>query len=266
MSFFSNKVVWITGASSGIGEALVNSLARQGSKIILSARKTDELQRVRTQAGLNDTNSLILPLDLGDSAAFPSLTDTAVARFGRIDILVNNGGISQRSYAEDTPLSIDRQIMEVNYFGQVALTKSVLPFMIRQKSGHIVVISSVSGKFGFFLRSAYSASKHALHGFFDSLRMEVHRHNINVLLVCPGKVKTNISVNALKADGRTHGVMDESQEKGISAQACAEKIISAIQHGREEIYAGQRKERTALWMKRFFPRLFSKIIRKQKPE
>ena len=156
--------------------------------------------------------------------------------------------------------------MEINYFGQIALTKSVLPFMLKQKSGNIVVISSISGKFGFYLRSAYSASKHALHGFFDSLRMEIYTDNVKVLLVCPGKIKTNISINAVTSDGNKHGIMDESQEKGISAEGCAKQIISAIKSGKEEIYVGQQKQRTALWMKRMFPQWFSNIIRKQKPE
>ena len=156
--------------------------------------------------------------------------------------------------------------MEVNYFGQIALTKSVLPFMLKQKSGQIVVISSISGKIGFFLRSAYSASKHALHGFFDSLRMEIFNDNVKVLLVCPGKINTKISINALTAEGTQHGKLDESTAKGMSAEDCAKRILKAIKNNEKEIYVGQQKQRTALWLKRFFPKLFSNLIRKQKPE
>jgi len=266
VNFFENKVVWITGASSGIGEALVRQFAKENAKIILSSRNEKELQRVADSAKLNQTNCLILPFDLADTGNISSHTNKVVEKFGRIDILVNNGGISQRAYTKDTSLEIDRKIMEVNYFGQIALTKSVLPFMLKQKSGQIVVISSISGKIGFFLRSAYSASKHALHGFFDSLRMEILNDNVKVLLVCPGKINTKISINALTAEGTQHGKLDESTANGMSAEDCAKRILKAIKNNEEEIYVGQQKQRTALWLKRFFPKLFSNLIRKQKPE
>lgn len=266
MDLFKNKVAWVTGASSGIGEALVHELAKRQVKVILSSRNENELKRVRAAAKLDDTNSLILPLDLTDTTDIAQLCNKALERFGKIDLLFNNGGISQRAYANDTSLETDRKIMETNYFGQIALTKCVLPFMRSQKSGHIVVVSSISGKFGFYLRSAYSASKHALHGFFDSLRMEIHADNVKVLLICPGKIRTNISVNAIGSGGKKHGKMDKSQEHGMSAERCVVKILRAIESGKQEIYVGSFKERAALWMKRFFPKWFSVILRKQEPE
>lgn len=262
---FHNKVVWITGASSGIGEALAYALAREGARLILSARRAEELDRVKKQTQLGESDVLILPFDLAETSNASGWAAQVMNQFGRIDILVNNGGFSQRSYAKDTPIEIDRKIMEVNFFGTIALTKSVLPYMIRQNAGSIVVISSISGKFGFYLRSAYSASKHALHGFFESLRMEVFKNNISVLIVCPGKIKTNISINALTQNGSKHGVMDESHNSGISADECACQIIEALVRNREEIYVGG-KELKAVWIKRFFPNLFSRLIRKQKPE
>ncbi|HEY6159850.1 MAG TPA: SDR family oxidoreductase [Bacteroidia bacterium] len=263
---FKDKIVWITGASSGIGEGLAVAFAGEGAKLVLSARQKDELLRVQRRCGLNDDRCLLLPFDLADTKNVNQLRDEVMQKFGRIDILVNNGGIGQRSYALDTPIDIDRRIMEVNFFGTIALTKSVLMVMHKQNSGQIVAMSSVSGKVGFYLRSAYSASKHALHGFFDSLRMEVYKYNIGVLIVCPGRIRTNISINAVTEKGSKHGKMDEAQDKGLSPEECAKQILHALEAGREEIYVGQPREKQALLMKRFFPSLFSKIARRQKPE
>lgn len=263
MSVFYNKVVWITGASSGIGEALAKALASEGAQLILSSRRLDELERVKKT--LNSPKVLVLPLDLAQTDNTNELAKQVIEKFGRIDILINNGGISQRSLAKDTTLDIDRRVMEVNFFGTVALTKSVLPYMLKQQSGHIIVISSVVGKFGFYLRSAYSASKHALEGFFESLRIETYKDNIKILIVSPGKIRTNISVNAITENGGTHNKMDESTDKGLSAEECARQILNGIKNNKEDLLIG-RAEVRAVYLKRFFPKLFSKIIRKQKPE
>lgn len=265
MSIFKDKVVWITGASSGIGEALAKKFAASGARLVLSARRIGELKRVKNSVQLADKDVLILQLDLSDTSRVDTLTQQVLQKFGRIDVLVNNGGISQRSLTKDTPLEIDRKIMEVNFFGTVALTKSVLPHFLKQQSGQIIVISSISGKFGFYFRSAYSASKHALHGFFESLRMEVDKDHIKVLLVCPGKIRTNISVNAVTASGEKHNTMDPATDEGMSAEQCALKIITGVEKGKEELFIGG-KELKAVWIKRFFPGLFSKLIKKQKAE
>lgn len=265
MNSFQNKVVWITGASSGIGEALAKEFASNGAKLILSSRRKEELERVKKMLNKPDSDVLILPLDLADTTKTDNLAKQVIDTFGQIDILVNNGGISQRSLVKDTPLNIDRKVMEVNFFGTVALTKSVLPYMLKKQSGHIVVISSIVGKFGFYLRSAYAASKHALEGFFESLRIETYKDNIHVLIVCPGKIRTSISVNAITGDGGTHNKMDESTDKGLSPEECARHIINGIKKNKEELLIGGSEVR-AVWLKRFFPRLFSKIIRKQKVE
>ncbi|MCU0433986.1 MAG: SDR family oxidoreductase [Bacteroidia bacterium] len=262
---FANKVVWITGASSGIGEALAVEFARQGATLVLSSRRQTELERVQQACGLGADRCLILPLDLADTSEVDALTQQVVKTFGRIDVLVNNGGISQRALAKDAPVEIDRRIMEVNFFGQIALTKSVLPVMLAQRSGHIVVMSSIAGKFGFWYRTAYSASKHALHGFFESLRMEVEGEGLQVLIACPGKIRTDISLHALRPDGTAHNVMDKSQELGMPADECARQIIVAMKKGKEEVLIGGR-EIKAVWIKRHFPGLFAKIIRKQPKE
>ena len=266
MGKLAGKVVWITGASSGIGEALARSVWKEGAHLVLSARRQTELERVKKSLVLSGNQRvMILPMDLADTLASQNLADEVLREFGQIDILVNNAGVSQRSYTIDTPLSIDRKIMEVNFFGTVALTKAVLPSMVQRKSGLIIVISSISGKFGFYLRSAYAASKHALHGFFESLRMEVYKDNIQVMLVCPGKIKTSLSLHALTADGQEHNRMDDAIAAGIPAEQCADRILKGIFRGEEEIYIGG-KEIRAVWIKRFFPKIFSQLIRKQKAE
>jgi len=263
--FFKDNVIWITGASSGIGEALAKAIAKEGAKLVLSARRAEELERVKISCNLGNDNCLILPLDLSDTSAIDTLTKKVVEKFSRIDVLVNNGGISQRALAKDTPIDIDRKIMEVNFFGQVAVTKSVLPIMLKQKSGHIVVMSSISGKFGFWFRTAYSSSKHALHGFFESLRLETESEGIKILMAVPGKIKTNISLHALKEDGSKHNVMDKSQETGMSAEDCAAMILDAMKKNKEEILIGGR-EIKAVWLKRHFPKWFGKVIRRQARE
>jgi dehydrogenase/reductase SDR family member 7B len=264
MNAYKDKIVWITGASSGIGEALVYAFAKQDAKIILSARRRDELERVAKTAGLNNDNYLLLPFDLMNINSFEEKVKEVVKKFGRVDVLINNGGFSQRSEVIETPLDIDRKIMEVNYFANIALSKLVLPHMLSKKAGHIVTISSIAGKFGFYLRSSYSAAKHALHGFYESMRLENEKNGIQITIVCPGKIKTNVSINALTSDGGTHGHMDESHVNSMSADECAKRIIDAMLANKEEVLIGG-KELKAVFVKRFFPKLFSKIIRKQSP-
>lgn len=262
MASLEKKVVWLTGASSGIGEALAYELSKEGAQLILSARRKDELERVKgnctasAQAGIR-----ILPLDLEQESTLQLSTQAAIQIFGHIDILINNGGISQRSLVADTSLSVDRKIMEVNYFGAIALTKFLLPHFIHRQQGHFVNVSSLTGKFGTPYRSGYAASKHALHGFFDALRAEHYRDNIRVTMVCPGFIHTPITLSALTADGTPLNKMDEAQFKGKPADWCARKIVSAIESSKEEVYIGGR-EVFGVYLKRFFPGWFSRIIRK----
>ncbi len=259
---FNDKVIWITGASSGIGEAMAYAFAGKGAHLIVSARNTKRLNEVKDRCS-SPEHHLVLPLDLADSSIYSDSVRTVLDKFGRIDMLINNGGISQRSFALQTSLDTDRRIMETNFFGTVALTKSVLPSMLERGSGHIIVISSLVGKLGTPLRSTYSASKHALHGFFDSLRAELSAKGIKVLIVCPGFIRTNISINALCADGSCHGVMDDAQADGMTPEVCAEKIIQAVEQGKDEVLIGG-KELLGVYLNRFVPGIFNRIIARAK--
>lgn len=256
-----NKVVWLTGATSGIGEGLAYALAEQGAKLVISARREEELQKVAAKCK-EAAEVMILPLDLANPGNFEEKKEQVVNKFGKIDILINNGGISQRSLTKDTTLDVDRKIMDVNYFGTIALTKAVLPQFLKQNSGMFVVTTSTVGKIGTPYRSSYAASKHALHGFFDSLRAEVHNNNIKVLLVCPGFIQTNISINALIGNGETLGTMDKATAKGLTPKECANQIIKGILSEKQEIVVGGLKEKGGIFIKRFFPSLLSVIIRK----
>jgi len=262
VNHFSKQTAWVTGASSGIGEQLVYALSKQGAKVIVSSRKQADLEKVKANCAFPE-NIFVLPFDLADEAGIEAVFSKAITFSGRIDLLFNNGGISQRSHITETQMEVYHKLMNVNYFGTVALTKSVLPTMIKQKSGKIIVISSLMGKFSSPLRSGYAAAKHALHGFFDSLRLEMHTNNVSVLIVCPGFIKTNISVNSVTADGSKHNEMDDAQDQGMSASECAERILKAVQKGQHEVYLGG-KERFAIYLKRFFPKILHKILLKSK--
>jgi short-subunit dehydrogenase len=258
----NNKVIWITGASSGIGEALCYKLNEIGAKLIISSRSSDGLYQVKHNCTKNQLDIHVLPLDLENTSDLQSKANAALAIYGRIDIVIHSGGVSQRSLAMETDLDVAKKIMNINFWGTVALTKALLPSMLSNKEGHIVIISSLVGKFGTKFRSAYSASKHALHGYFDSLRSEIDK-KIGISIICPGFIKTNVTINALTADGTKQNTMDDAQANGMSANECASQIINAIKSGKEEVYIGG-KEKYAVILKRFLPGLFSKIVRNAK--
>lgn len=261
-----SKVIWITGASAGIGEATALEFAKDATaKLVLSARRVEELERVKEKINLPKQNVLILPMDVTKIELLEEKVQQVISTFGRIDVLFNNAGISQRGSVAESKFENYCKIMEINFFGVVALTQAVLPIMIAQKSGNIAVTSSISGKLGTPMRSGYCASKHALHGFFDSLRAEVHKDNIHVTLICPGYIRTDISKNAIAADGTSHGKMDDNQLKGLSAEKCAKKIIEAVERNKEEIYIGG-KEVLGIYLKRFFPKILARIVRNQAPK
>lgn len=257
-----NNVVWITGASSGIGEALSYRLNQAGAKLIISSRNTEALYLVKSKCSINPLDIHVLPLDLEDTLTLKEKAESALKIYGRIDLIIHSGGISQRALAIDTPIEVAQKIMNINFWGTVALTQAILPYMSSQQSGQIVVISSLVGKFGTKYRSAYSASKHALHGYFDSLRSEIAA-NVKICIICPGFIKTNVTINALKADGSKQNSMDDAQANGMSSDECARQIIKAITSGKEEAYIGG-KETYAVLFKRMFPGLFSKIVRRAK--
>jgi short-subunit dehydrogenase len=256
---FEDKVVWITGASGGIGEALALHLSTLGARLILSARREQKLLKVQTDCA-NPDNHFVLPLDLTHPGTLPDAARWVLDSCGHVDIMVHNAGISQRSLVVDTFPEVDRRILETNFFGPVALTKAILPSMLARQSGHLAVITSLVGKFGTPVRSAYAASKHALHGFFDSLRAELWQQGIRVTLVCPGFIRTELPLHALTGDGTPQGKMDRAQLAGYPVDRCASKIAQAIARGKEEVLIGG-KETYAVYLKRFFPSVFSRIIR-----
>lgn len=263
MENFKDNVVWITGASSGIGEALAYSFAKKGAKLILSGRNESALEHVKTNCLLFTDDCSVLAFDMLALEKFSAIVQKAKNFYGRIDYLCNNAGISQRSLIIETSLEIDRKVMELDYFSQVALTKEILPTFIEQRSGHIVVISSVAGKYGFHYRSAYSAAKHALVGFFETLRLELKDNPVYVTLVYPGRIHTNISINAITSNGSKHGIMDEAQRNGIPADLCAEKITKAVLKKKVELLIG-REELILVYLKRWFPSLYYKFVMKVK--
>jgi short-subunit dehydrogenase len=257
--YYNNQVVWVTGASSGIGEALALDLSRRGARLILSARDRKKLEAVRLRCAHPD-EARILPMDLSDLDRIDDVAAEGLSLYGRVDILINNGGVSQRSRVEDTSMDVYRRLIDTNYLGPIALTKAVLPGMRERRWGHLIVVSSLTGKFSTPLRSGYAASKHALHGFFDALRAEVSRDGIRVTVVCPGYVRTQVSINALTADGSPHGIMDAGQEKGMSPEKCADLILWAAERGRDEVVIGGF-ERMYVYFSRYFPDTFRKLIR-----
>jgi short-subunit dehydrogenase len=261
-NYFQDKVIWLTGASSGIGEALVYALANEQPKLVLSSRKRAELERVAAQSGLPPENIFILPLDLEEYQEMPALTQKVIAKFGRIDILINNAGLSQRSAVVDTDLTVDQQIMNVNFLGTIALTKAVLPFMIEDEQGQIISVASVAGEVATPKRSSYAAAKAAVIRFMDALRAEVHEHDIHIGIINPGYVRTNISINALTGDGTPQATMDSRTDKGLSPEVCAQRMLEAIRKNKDQVYIAGPLEMLAVYMKRFFPSILRVMIRK----
>ncbi len=260
--FFRHKRVWITGASSGLGEAIALELAYRQAHLILSARNEAALQKVANAcAAAGAASVLVQVLDLERHETLGNIAQGVLQRVGKIDILIHCGGISQRSLTWETSLEVDKKIMNINYFGTIALTKAVLPSMLTHHLGHIVVISSVTGKIGWHQRSAYSASKHALHGFFDTLRMDLRNSPIQITIACPGYIHTQVSMHALRGDGAEHREMDVETAQGMVPERAALAILRAIETGKEEIWFGGR-ELMGIYLKRFFPKYFSRLSKK----
>lgn len=253
------KTIWLTGASSGIGLALAQQLAAQGANLVLSARSEDKLQSLAEE--LPGTH-LVLPLDLADPDQAASRAEAFLQDI-KVDILINNAGVSQRSFALDTGLDVYRDLMEVNYFSVVALCKLLAPKLIEQGGGQLITVSSVAGKVGVKRRSGYSGAKFAVIGFMDSLRAELAQYNIHCMTVCPGFVHTQIAHNALVGDGSTLGHADPDNAGGISADECAETIIKAMKAGKDEIIVGKGLSKVAPLLQRFTPGLVRRIVAKR---
>jgi len=241
---FKGKVVWITGASSGIGAALAAVFAGAGAHIILSGRRVDALNAV---AATLDTDTLVIPFEVTDYAALAGHVDTAWAWKGRVDILINNAGITQRSLAIHTDPDVYTKLINIDLIAPIWLTQLQLPRMVAAGGAHIVAISSVAGRIGAPLRTAYSAAKHGLIGYMDALRTEVTvPHNIYVTNILPGSVATNISRNAVTKDGTKRGKSDENIENGDDPLDCARAILNAVKtHVPELIFAGDFERKFA---------------------
>lgn len=258
---YSGKTVWITGASSGIGEELAGLFAKEGARVLISSHEEEELERVKQKLAPISDEVYPVVFNLGDPELVEQTAQEVLRTYGRVDVLMNNGGISTRSRADETPLDIDRRIMEIDYFAGVILTKTLLPEMISNGYGHIGVTSSISGKFGWPQRSAYAAAKHALFGFYKSLWAENHRDGIRVTLFSPGRVSTSISLYALKKDGSAHGKMDPGQAKGISPEKCAAKMIRAMKRNRKDVLIGG-SELIMVWIHKYCKPLYFRLAGK----
>lgn len=244
---FKDNVAWITGASSGIGEGLARQLAKQGAKLILSGRRVKELERVNQDCG---GGHLLLPFEVTDYDALPGVIKQAEAWQGRIDLLINNAGISQRSVALETQFSVYQRIIDVDLLAPIALTQLVLPGMAARKAGRIAMISSIAGKVGSPMRTGYSAAKHGLIGYADSLRVETAGLGIQVHVIAPGSIRTNVSRNAVVADGSARGVSDPAIENGMDPRHAAELMLRAMARGEREIIIAKGFERKIEQMRR----------------
>ena len=258
---WNNQIVWVTGASSGIGKACAEAWARRGATVVLSSRKQAALEDVA--APLRDAGGdvHVVTLDLADSASLPNVAARVESEVGPVDVMVHCGGISQRSTVLETALEVDRRVMEVDYFGTLALTKALLPHFVERQTGQFVVVTSLMGLFSSPLRSGYCGAKHALHGFFESLRAEHHDDGIGVTMVCPGFIHTNISMNAVVGDGSQQGTMDAKTGAGLTPEACAARMIRAVERRKPEVLIG-RFEIVGAYLKRFVPGLMRRIVRK----
>ena len=252
------NVIWITGASSGIGAELAKQYAKEGALLILSARREKALQEVKNSCE-HQENITVLPLDLKNFSSMAQYVEKALAVYGSIDLLINNGGVSQRSLIADTKMEVYQELMDVNYIGTVALTKALLPYFIERKKGHFAVVTSVMGKFGSPYRSGYCGAKHALHGFFDVLRMEHEKDNVDVTLICPGFVQTNVTINALTGTGERLNHDDPGTQNGLEVAFFCRKMIRAIRNKKWEVSFG-KKEKLGIFVKRFSQKLLHAIV------
>lgn len=258
----NNKVIWITGASSGIGKSLAIELSNYPCKLILSSRRAAVLEEVK-QLCKQPENIAILPFDLADYKTMQNVAEKAIKCFGKVDILVNNGGISQRSAIIETSIEVDKKLMEIDYLGTIALTKAILPHFIENQSGTFVVVTSLMGKFSSPLRSAYCGAKHALHGFFDALRLEHDKDNIKVTMICPGFVNTNVARNALTGDGSQQVHQDDMTANGLDPNVFVKQMIKAIKKEKFEAYIG-KFEVFGILVKRLSPRLLHWLVLRSK--
>lgn len=255
MKYFEDKVIWITGASSGIGKAVALELAKQNCSLVLSARSLNALEEVAVECRLLGSKTLVLPLDLENAESEgPIALQKIHHEFGYPDILINNAGVSQRGLALETGISMDRKLMEINFFGSIILTKLVADVMVKRRFGIIVAISSILGDYGQELHSTYAAAKHAINGWYESFREEMKDTGVIVQIVSPGFINTEVSKNALLADGSKWNVMSPAQANGMNPATFAKKLLKGIESEKRKVYIGG-KELLAVLIHKFSPSL-----------
>lgn len=257
------KVVWITGASSGIGQALAEIFAERGATIVLSARRQDALEKVKNSLK-NPSQHIVVPLDVTNDAQVQSTVKNVIAECKQIDYLINNAGLSQRALISETTMETERRIMELDYFAQVNLTKVVLPYLLAQKSGNVAFVSSIAGLLGTQYRASYSAAKAAIHMWANSLRAEVAKDGINVAVIFPGFVKTDVSINALNGAGQPQGFDNDATANGLDVKDFAKQVVDALEAKQEYIVVGGFKEKLGVAVSRISPKILYKMIRKMK--
>ena len=256
--------VWITGASSGMGEACAYLNAARKAQLILTSSSLQKLEPVAEKGRSLGEEVYLLPYDLEQLAGIPALSQQAWQQYGGLDILFCNAGVSQRTNVEETSMEVFHKIMDINFYAPVEMTKVILPLMLENGGGNIAATTSIAGCFGFPLRCAYSSSKHALYGFFETVQAEYYKDNIRVTIVCPGRVQTRISFYALEKDGKQHAKMDAGQAGGCTPEQAARKIVRAVYKKKREVLVG-RKELLMVYIKRFFPGLCARIARNIDP-
>jgi len=257
---FQNKVCWVTGASSGIGAALAVALNKAGAYLILSSRSADKLNEVKQACECPDKiEIMICDMEKTESLNAPAITAWKI--FNHIDYVFLNAGIAVRDLAINTEFDMVKKVMDVNFFSNAIITKALLPLMKERGSGRFVVTSSICGKVGVPKLSAYAASKHALHGFYDSLRVECEGYGVRITIITAGNVRTDITRNALLGDGTPYSRMQEAIAHGMAPDNCAKQIMHAVAVGKREILIGG-SEKYGVWIKRFFPGLYAYIIGK----
>ncbi|XP_078228480.1 dehydrogenase/reductase SDR family member 7B isoform X2 [Callithrix jacchus] len=265
-AYLRNAVVVITGATSGLGRECAKVFYAAGAKLVLCGRNREALEELIRELTASHATKVqthkpyMVTFDLTDPGAIVAAAAEILQCFGFVDILVNNAGISYRGTVMDTTVDVDKRIMETNYFGPVALTKALLPSMIKRRQGHIVAISSIQGKISIPFRSAYAASKHATQAFFDCLRAEMEQYEIEVTVISPGYIHTNLSINAITADGSRYGVMDKTTAQGRSPVEVAQDILAAVGKKKKDVILADVLPSLAIYLRTLAPGLFFSLM------
>lgn len=253
-----NKVVIITGASSGIGEALAVELAQRGNKLVLAARNENKLHHLASQLKSTGSDVLVVRTDVAKEQDCKDLVEKAISYFGCVDVLINNAGISMRSLFEEVHLDVIKQLMDVNFWGTVFCTKYALPYLLQSK-GSLVGVISIAGYVGLPGRTGYSASKFAVRGFLDTVRVENRKKGLHVLVAAPGFTGTNIRKVALTANGATQGETPRNEEKMMTSEEVAKRIIKAIDKRKRSLILTFMEGKMTVFLNKFFPKLIDKL-------